>query len=183
MYGFCRRICQNAEDAGDLTQETFLLACRHFDQLRGDHPEKWLFTIAIRRWRREKSRRQVPTVPLEEALEKADREVLTGTVDRLAYEEALAVLSPGQREAFLLVVEAGFTHREAASLLGKRLGTVQYAVFWACRRLRSVLAEEEVFSQADPGRSSSAGEAVRGPSGKKLVDTPKHRQGMPRVDP
>ena len=56
---------------------------------------------------------------------------------------ALNALPPDLREAFLLVKAEGLTHREAAQILDAPLGTVQFRVHTAARRLRALLTEDE----------------------------------------
>ncbi|MFO0873135.1 MAG: RNA polymerase sigma factor [Phycisphaerales bacterium] len=53
------RLCSDANDADDLVQETFLQAHRKWSQFEGrSDPGTWLYTIAIRIWRRKFLRRR-----------------------------------------------------------------------------------------------------------------------------
>ena len=48
IFNLALRLCGNAEDADDLTQETFLKAIEHYDQFRGEaNVRTWLSRIAI----------------------------------------------------------------------------------------------------------------------------------------
>src|SRR5213596_1192949 len=71
IYGLLYRLTENAEEARDLTQETFLRAFQNIDRFRGDADVRtWVYRIAInqarnrsRWWRR---RRRDATVSLDD---------------------------------------------------------------------------------------------------------------------
>ena len=70
VYALLFRITQDAEEAGDLTQETFLSAFKAIKKFRGESDLKtWLFRIAINesrnRFRWWKRRRREKTVSLD----------------------------------------------------------------------------------------------------------------------
>jgi RNA polymerase sigma factor (sigma-70 family) len=84
----------------------------------------------------------LPTVPVEQVAELADRRagdpVLRGDLER-----ALGALEPTQREAFLLVVVLGLSYREAGGMTGCPAGTVASRVFRARARLAAALRMRE----------------------------------------
>src|SRR5688572_32989053 len=62
IYGLLYRLTENAEEARDLTQETFLRAFQSIGQFRGESDLRtWIYRIAINqarnRWRRSEERR------------------------------------------------------------------------------------------------------------------------------
>ena len=61
----------------------------------------------------------------------------------IALQSALQELAPAFREAFLLVAAQGLTHREAAEVLERPLGTVKWQVAEATKRLRVFLQAQE----------------------------------------
>src|SRR5436190_15592033 len=77
IYALLYRLTENAEEAGDLTQDTFLRALRSIKGFRGDASLRtWLFRIAInesrnrfRWWRR---RRRDSTISLEATIGQTD---------------------------------------------------------------------------------------------------------------
>src|SRR6266550_2404099 len=70
IYGLLYRLTENAEEARDLTQETFLRAFQSIGHFRGDADLKtWIYRIAINqarnRWRWWRRRRRDSTVSLD----------------------------------------------------------------------------------------------------------------------
>ena len=70
IYGLLYRLTENAEEARDLTQETFLRAFQSIGQFRGDSDLRtWIYRIAINqarnRWRWWRRRRRDVTVSID----------------------------------------------------------------------------------------------------------------------
>jgi len=70
IYGLLYRLTENAEEARDLTQETFLRAFQNIGHFRGDADLRtWIYRIAINqarnRWRWWRRRRRDSTVSLD----------------------------------------------------------------------------------------------------------------------
>lgn len=146
VFAFARQLTLNGADAEDLTQETFVAAFRGRAGFRGGSSLlTWLLGIALRRWRDRRRNLPPPSVDLPEAT--GDDGFADRTVAFIAYEQALGELPHDLREAFLLVAVQGLTHREAAELLERPLGTVKWRVAEAVRRLRAVLSETEEGEQ------------------------------------
>jgi RNA polymerase sigma-70 factor, ECF subfamily len=137
LSGGCR------EDAEDLLQETLIVAWRSWERFLGKSQRTtWLHAIAVRLWQQRRARRReyLPLPPLE--LATPDH---TSSHDfHLDLASALEQLPDDLRIAFLLVRAEGWTHREAAQLLKAPLGTIQYRVHEATRRLRLLLEEKEI---------------------------------------
>src|SRR5216110_965909 len=73
IYGLLYRLTENAEEARDLTQETFLRAFQNISHFRGDADLRtWIYRIAINqarnRWRWWRRRRRDATVSLDAPL-------------------------------------------------------------------------------------------------------------------
>jgi RNA polymerase sigma-70 factor (ECF subfamily) len=102
--------------------------------------ETWLYRIAVHTAGRVKRKR-----PLHETLghETADPAGERHIVE-LEMRELIARLPATIRAPFVLVKIEGLTHREAAEVLGRKMGTVQSQVFDACRTLRAQLLEEPI---------------------------------------
>jgi RNA polymerase sigma-70 factor (ECF subfamily) len=135
---FLRRLLGNDADADDMAQETFLAAWTHARSFRGEASVRtWLCGIAWRKakgaqrsWARRRSRdtehhervsaHNAAGVPME---------------DRLAVRRAMQALPLDQRAAVTLCLVCGFSHSEAAEILGAALGTVKSHVLRGRERL------------------------------------------------
>jgi RNA polymerase sigma-70 factor, ECF subfamily len=143
VRAFARGLLNDRTAAEDVAQEAFLRAWRGLAAFRGDAAfATWLYAIARQVALDEARRPAVPTVPVEQVLELADRRagdpVLRGDLER-----ALGALEPAQREAFLLVVILGLSYQEAGGMTGCPAGTVASRVFRARRRLAAALRVRE----------------------------------------
>ena len=135
---FLRRLLGNDADADDMAQETFLAAWTHARAFREESDVRsWLCGIAWRKakgaqrsWFRRTSR---DTVHHELSSNVAEGAVME---DRLAVKAALHALPLEQRAAVTLCLICGFSHSEAAKILGMALGTVKSHVVRGRERLR-----------------------------------------------
>lgn len=143
VNGLVLRIVRERSDAEDVVQEVFVQAWRQaarFDAGRGS-PEAWLCTIArsraLDRLRRRAARREdlADDTPGREPARSATPQAEIG----LAVRQALAGLSPDQRDALELAYYEGLSQSEIAARLGQPLGTVKTRIRTAMLRLRSTL--------------------------------------------
>jgi len=143
---FLRRVLGNESDADDLAQETFLAAWTQARSFRGDASVRtWLCAIAWRKakgaqrsWARGRSR------DTEHHRYRSNDAVVNASVeDRLAVKRALLALPFEQRAAVTLCLVCGFSHSEAAAILGAALGTVKSHVLRGRDRLREALESIE----------------------------------------
>jgi RNA polymerase sigma-70 factor (ECF subfamily) len=144
IYAVLFRITENAEEAADLTQETFLSALKAIKTFRGDSELKtWLFRIAVNhsrnRFRWWKRRKRDVTISLDAPIGDSDStvsETIAGddtsaedTVLRLereaAIRKALGELPEIYREAIILCDIEGLTYEEIAAALEINIGTVK----------------------------------------------------------
>src|SRR5262245_35927040 len=96
IFRFCFRLCGNAADAEDLTQDVFVAVYQNLDQFQGQSAlSSWLLRIAIYRWQRIKEARGPETVSLDPALgaAMASADVGPTQVERISLERALSSLS------------------------------------------------------------------------------------------
>jgi len=145
VYALLYRLTTDAEEARDLTQETFLRAFQSIDRFRGDSSLKtWIYRIAINqarnRWRWWRRRKRDVTVSLDATDEHRDKP-LAATLpsdnspspeqETLAHEreaqlrEALQGLRRSYREAVILRDVEGFSYEEIARTLQISIGTVK----------------------------------------------------------
>jgi RNA polymerase sigma-70 factor (ECF subfamily) len=158
IYGLALRLSNDAEEAADITQDTFIRAFRSIGTFRGDSSLKtWLFRIAINesrnRFRWWKRRRRDKTESLEERL--GDSEIRLGDtlIDQAPTPEsdaeraeresallaALASLKPAFREAVILADIHGLTYEECAAALATNIGTVKSRIARGREQLRKRL--------------------------------------------
>jgi RNA polymerase sigma-70 factor (ECF subfamily) len=169
LYGgrvtaFARQLTGSRADAEDLTQEVFVAALAGRYRFRGmSSLFTWLCGIAVRR-RRDLGR--TPRVATVEYRDGDGGEPTSGGIapeEALALRDAVAALDPLLREPFHLVVVQGLTHREAAAVLGRPVGTVKWCTAMAARRLREALRDEE--ADGDQGLSARSARRSDGPVG------------------
>ena len=110
VYALLFRLTSDAEEARDLTQETFLRTYQNVDRFRGDASLKtWIYRIAINqarnRWRWWKRRKRDVTISLDATDEQREKPLVTtlpNNDDLNPEQEALAREREGQlREALL----------------------------------------------------------------------------------
>ena len=137
---FLRRLLGNDADADDMAQETFLAAWTHARSFREGDVRSWLCGIAWRKakgaqrsWFRRRAR--------DTAHHDFSSGIAEGTLmeDRLAIRAALHALPLEQRAAVTLCLVCGFSHSEAAKILGTALGTVKSHVLRGRQRLREAI--------------------------------------------
>jgi RNA polymerase sigma-70 factor (ECF subfamily) len=144
VYGFFAYRVRSVADAEDLTQQTFeraLRAWRRFDPQRSP-ARAWLLAIArnllIDHYRADPSPRQQPLEETEE--DKLGTELAgpdLGIDPDLA--EALATLSPRDREIVALRYGGDLTGPEIAAMTGLQLANVQQILSRSLRRLRALI--------------------------------------------
>ena len=135
---FLRRVLGHDADADDMGQETFLTAWTHARSFRGESSVRgWLCGIAWRKakgaqrsWAQQRSRDTT-----YHAGQSPDSAGAPRIEDRLAVKRALEALPLEQRAAVTLCLVCGFSHSEAAGILGAPLGTVKSHVLRGRERL------------------------------------------------
>ncbi len=157
VYAIAQRMTGNAEDAADMTQETFIKAYNSLSAFRGDSKfSVWLYRIATNvclDFLRSRSRK--PTVSLsvedddgeETQLDIADEsqspeQLLERGLTRDAVRRGLKSLSPEYRQILLLREIQGLSYEEIAEALALEVGTVKSRIFRARKRLCAFLLED-----------------------------------------
>lgn len=160
IYALLYRLTENAEEAGDLTQETFLRAFRSIKSFRGDSELKtWLFRIAINesrnRFRWWKRRKRDLTISIDATI--GDSEMTLGDTladasispeesalmreREYAIQAALIDLPDVYREAIVLCDIEGLSYEETAAALGVGIGTVKSRISRGREELRRKLKD------------------------------------------
>jgi RNA polymerase sigma-70 factor (ECF subfamily) len=160
VYALLFRLTENAEDARDLTQDTFLRALRSIGGFRGDAELKtWLYRIAINesrnRFRWWKRRRRDVTVSLDATLGNTEMTVGETLSDisispedsalrrerETAIRSALRKMPDNYREAIVLCDIEGLSYDETATALGIGIGTVKSRISRGREELRRRLKD------------------------------------------
>ena len=153
IYSLCLRMVGNVAEAEDLTQEAFLQLFRKIGTFRGDSAfSTWLHRMAINVVLMRLRKKGLSLISLDEAMEPAPEErpgrsfgtpdlTLTGSIDRLALERAVANLPAGYRLIFVLHDIEGYEHNEIAELLDCSIGNSKSQLHKARLKLRDALRD------------------------------------------
>jgi RNA polymerase sigma-70 factor (ECF subfamily) len=151
IYSLCLRMVGNVAEAEDLTQEAFLQLHRKIATFRGDSAfSTWLHRLAINVVLMRLRKKGLSLISLDEATEPTPDEgpsrsfgapdlTLTGAIDRLALERAVADLPTGYRLIFILHDVEGFEHNEIAAMLDCSIGNSKSQLHKARLKLRDAL--------------------------------------------
>jgi RNA polymerase sigma-70 factor (ECF subfamily) len=141
----------NAAEAEDLTQEAFLQLHRKIATFRGDSAfSTWLHRLAINVVLMHLRKKGLAVISLDEAMEPthddgpgrsfgAPDPSLSGSIDRLALERAVAELPAGYRLIFILHDVEGYEHNEIAVMLDCSIGNSKSQLHKARLKLRDAL--------------------------------------------
>lgn len=158
VYALLYRLTEDAEEARDLTQETFLRVFQSIDRFRGDADLKtWIYRIAINqarnRWRWWRRRRRDVTISLD-AESARDEQPLSarlrdGRIDpeqetllrerEVVLRRALHTLGRVYREVVILRDVEGLSYEEVAATLEIGVGTVKSRLSRGRQELRRKL--------------------------------------------
>ncbi|CAN5452384.1 RNA polymerase sigma factor RpoE [soil metagenome] len=160
IYALLFRITNDAEEAGDLTQETFLSVFKAIRKFRGEAGLKtWLFRIAINqsrnRFRWWTRRQREKTISLDAPFGESEtplQETISGSFanpeEKILRREREKVLTNALhelpdifREAVVLCDIEGISYEEIASVLEINIGTVKSRIARGREELRKKLVD------------------------------------------
>jgi RNA polymerase sigma-70 factor, ECF subfamily len=160
VYNMAYRLSGSRPDAEDLTQEAYFRAYRSFRDYEGDRPfENWIFRIVTRLYLDllRNRRRRVQTVSYDNALpgdvgndkvhfEIADEapspeELFVDQEFSEPLQEALASLTPDQRELIELADVKQVPYAEIAEMLGAPVGTIRSRLHRTHKALKQKLEQ------------------------------------------
>jgi RNA polymerase sigma factor (sigma-70 family) len=151
IYRFCCYQTGSRQDAGDLTQETFLHFIRSVEHYRYRNLKGYLLTIArnvCMDYFRSAKRRQEKEELWQQELPEGKEHVVKA---RTCQEEILVTMQqltehlPGmQREAMILYYGYGFKYREIARMTETGIGTVKSRIRQGTEKLKKSLKKEDL---------------------------------------
>jgi RNA polymerase sigma-70 factor (ECF subfamily) len=169
VYSLCLRMTGNTAEAEDLTQEAFLQLYRKISTFRGESAfSTWLHRLAVNVVLMHLRKKGLQQISLDEVDTSQDEPVkrdygsddrrLTGSVDRIGLQHAIADLPPGYRAVFVLHDVEGYEHNEIAEIMKCSVGNSKSQLHKARMKLRERLY---YYRDAKPaGDSVPAGEPV-----------------------
>lgn len=157
VYNVIYRLLDDREEAADLTQDTFVNACRAYGNFRHESQVyTWLYRIAVNltknRLERRGRQQTIEGVSTDAPLDTAQEEELFRQIEDTRMEperavankelrqvlvEAVSRLRPDYKEVVVLRDYQGLTYEEMAEVLGCSIQAVKSRLF----RARSVLRE------------------------------------------
>jgi RNA polymerase sigma-70 factor (ECF subfamily) len=149
VHRICLRMLRDPVEADDAAQDVFVCVFRKINTFRGESAfSSWLYRLTtnsvLMRFRKKKH----TWIPLEERRDDdgasySETEVvdlnLSGVLDRIDLQSAIAVLPNGYRTSFVLHDIQGYDHREIAKMFGYSTGNSKSQLHKARLRLRSLL--------------------------------------------
>ena len=149
VYGPCRNMSGNAEDAADLTQDVFISAFKSIQSFRMEAAfGTWLYRIAVNRCSKELRRFKPDQRSYEdmEAIDRAPASRAPGPETQLLRKEtnerveaAIARLPESLRTIFVLGTIEGMRYREIADILDCTEDAVKMRMHRARKRVRDTL--------------------------------------------
>ncbi|MGD2207193.1 MAG: sigma-70 family RNA polymerase sigma factor [Anaerolineae bacterium] len=167
VYRLCYLVMRNEQDAEDMTQETFIRACRalpRFEIRKDASFEGWLYRIAVNCCRSRMRRKWYQVLPWPEPAPKLtvepeelpDRLVMQGE-HRNEIMEAIDTLGEKHRMVVVLRYYAGLPNKEIARALDIPCGTVRSRLYTARQRLRPLLDGEAEQDEQTVATARTAG--------------------------
>jgi RNA polymerase sigma-70 factor (ECF subfamily) len=138
-----------------MTQDAFLHLFRKIGSFRGESAfSTWLHRLTVNLVLMHLRKKGLNLVSLEETINPSEEDApkrdfgsrdltLTGSVDRVALERAVASLPPGYRMVFVLHDVEGFEHNEIATMLECSTGNSKSQLHKARLKLRDLLRQPD----------------------------------------
>lgn len=174
VYNLCFRVMGNAEDAADMTQETFLKAWRNLESFHGEASfSTWLYRLAsntcldqLRSIRRRpvQSLTVTDTEGEEQTMDVPDsapspEDSLINKEERELLQKAMRALDPQERQILTLRVVNDLSYTEISEVLDLKEGTVKSRLARARDHLRKKL---ENFGNKTDSETSKKQKGGRG---------------------
>ena len=143
VYGLCLRMTRDAQLAEDCTQDTFINAWHALGKFETRSSlSTWLHRIAVNVSLAKRRESGPVESPPEEERGAATEWMLETPVEVQEIESAIGALPEGARDALVLHALYGYSHVEAAQMLGIAEGTCKAQLHRARKLLRDRLGVE-----------------------------------------
>jgi len=143
IFGSLWRITGDEQAAHDLSQETFLRAWQHFDEIRDRESGAWLFRVAANAaFTYLRSRSHRATLPLDEEQLNA-RDLTAGVAEHDLVLQTLQSLTPKQRTVLVLHEVYGLSSVEIGQMLNLSQAAIRMALWRAREQFRIHYLREE----------------------------------------
>lgn len=144
IRAFAYRLCGSIEECEEVTQESLVKIARSIRNFRAQAKlSTWFYQITLNvvrdRSRARKRRERVRDKLQVESSLQAQSYVASATSKEV--QQALALLSPKEREAAVLVFFQDYSHAEASEVLGCAESTISWRLFCAKRKLKAFYME------------------------------------------
>lgn len=154
LFVYLFKMTRRADLVEELVNDVMMVVWQSAARFDGvSRPSTWILGIAYRKALKALSRRsrepveEAPSRPFERVVEGPER-LLVRREEATALGRALTHLSPEQRAVVELTYYFGYSYREIAGIVGCPVNTVKTRMFHARRRLRDVLPEHGLASDA-----------------------------------
>lgn len=152
VFRLLRHLSRSADDAEDLTQQTFVKAHTRIDGFRNDSAIKtWLFKIAYHEFTNWNRRRKL-FFPLNLALQRREAGYDKTDAGELLL-SAIHGMKAELRDAFLLCEVNGLTMEEIAEVTNSPVGSVKSRVHHARMQLRTYWEQNVQEQKYEPRQS------------------------------
>lgn len=148
MFKMAFKWCGDRTAAEDITQEACIKLARGLDSFRHDSAfTSWLYRLVIntaKDWF--KSQNRHPGAGIEQAEHVAAPEASPD--ERILMKQVWAqikTLPEGEKEALILVVSEGLSHKEAAIILEVKESTVSWRIHEARKKLEGLFGKEKKY--------------------------------------
>lgn len=153
LFGTAYLMIRDRGLAEDVVQEALIQMWRHLPSLRLHSSFKaWLMRIMVNEVKQQLRKKQVPTVPLEQASEvESDSDEVETTLihdeEREQLKQALEKLPSEQREILVLRYFSELTVPEIAAVTGQREGTIKSRLSRGLDRLGGILRNDRTWEE------------------------------------
>jgi RNA polymerase sigma-70 factor, ECF subfamily len=148
LYGYLRRRVATAEEAEDLTSQTFIRAISALDSYRGGLVGAWLFNIALNLLTDHFRKVTPPIAPFDEALaipsdSPSPLDEVIRLEERQRLEALIAGLTDSDKELLRLRLHGELEAEAIGALTGRTAGAVRTALHRIIQRLANKYRELE----------------------------------------
>jgi RNA polymerase sigma-70 factor (ECF subfamily) len=147
VHSLTFRMTGSMAEAQDLAQDAFVQAFRHLESFRGEAKfSSWLYRLTMNACLNWRKRRQIRVRVYErwereQKIDSQPREKATADALSQKVQDSLLKLPCKQRAAVVLTVFDGFSHAEAAQVLGCSETTVSWRLYAARGKLKRWLKD------------------------------------------